>query len=129
MELEQANPNPSRYKLAKGRMGETAKGDIGYTMAGVKALLKCDIRNDLIITPVEDSWMPVTRGQRIQNLKEYVPFTNPQIPKEIQALAADAFSISASIGGWSAEQREAQRRLQSFAAICDFSAQGATARR
>jgi len=107
LELEQANPNPSRYKLAKGRMGETAKGDIGYTMAGVKALLKCDIRNDLIITPVEDSWMPVharASGSKPQGVM--CPSRTHKIPKEIQALAADAFSISASIGGWSAEQRE-----------------------
>lgn len=120
LEHEQANPNTNRYKLAQGKMGETPKGDLGYTMAGVKALLNCDIRNDLIITPVEDSWMPITRGQKIQNLKEFLPFTDPKISSEIQALAADAFSISLNIGGWTAEQREAQRRLQKFAAVSAF---------
>lgn len=120
IEMEQAHPNKQRYKVAQGRRAEPARGDISYTMVGVKRLLACDIRNDLIVKPVEDSWMPVTRGQRIQNLKEFTPFTNPQMPEELQGLAAEAFSIPYNIGGWNAEQREAQRRLQAFAGICEF---------
>lgn len=120
LEHEQDNPNPRRYRPAQGSAGATPKGDLSYTMAGVKRLLNCDVRNDLIITPVQDSWMPVTRGQKIGNLKEFLPFTDPKIPQEIQALAADVYSIHLNIGSWTAEQREAQRRLQIFAKVCAF---------
>jgi hypothetical protein len=117
LELEQQYPNLKRYKLASPNL-EAPKGNLSYTLAGVRALMKCDVRHDLIITPTDNSWMPVTRAQKIQNLKEYVPFI--EAPPEIQAMAADAFSIPMSLGGWSAEQREASRRLRVFASIAVF---------
>lgn len=117
LELEQAHPNAGRYRAAGGP-GQNPRGDLGYTMAGVRRLLITDIRNELIITPTDNSWMPVTRGQRMQNLKEFVPYL--QAPPEIQAEAADVYSINLDIGGWTAEQKEARRRLQLFAAVATF---------
>jgi len=117
LEFEQANPNPSRYQGAGGKV-QTPRGDLGYTMAGVKALLACNVRTDLIITPTDNSWMPITRAQRMQNLKDWVPYL--QAPPEVQALAADIYSIPLQIGGWGAEQSEARRRLQKFAAVAAF---------
>lgn len=121
LEMENAHPHMSRYKLATARAVDRPQrsyGNLSYNLIGVKALLRADIRNDFLITPTKGSWMPVTRSQQISNLQEFVPFL--QLPEEIQALAADAFAIPLQIGSWSAEQREAQRRLKVFAAISEF---------
>lgn len=124
IELEQENYTKERF--LRSLQHDREEGDLNYTAEGIEAFLQSNIRADFIIKARPGSSMPKTPAQKRANfaahaevvsriIKMLPPKEGQDIANEMLSLSAESFDQPMNIGGWSASEREAARRLKLLA--------------
>jgi hypothetical protein len=101
------------------------KGEVEYTERGVRAFFNCNVKTDLIIKPVEGSWMPTTPQQKRANAASFAQAAGQlkESPELVSLIASD-FDIDHSVDEWGAAQRNASMRIEEYARVSGIIAQG-----
>lgn len=115
-ECEQANYSRQQL-LAFAGLKPGAVGNLGYTAKGVDAFINSNIRADFLITPVPGSWMPSTEQERKADALAFAESAGKIQDQEAIGHLAKVFKQPLQIGGSSATEREARRRLEDFAKV------------
>jgi hypothetical protein len=122
LELEREHYSPEMFLEMAGKSDE--KGEIEYTERGVRAFFECEVRNDLIIKPVEGSWMPTTPAQKRANAAGFAQAAAQVKEPQLISLLAPSFEVDYSIDEWGAAQRNASMRLEEYARVSKIVSEG-----
>ena len=115
LDLEREHYSPEMFLEMAGKCDE--KGEIEYTERGVRAFFECEVRNDLIITPVEGSWMPTTAAQERANAAGFAQAVSQVKDPQLISVLAPSFGVDFSVDEWGAAQRNASMRLEEYARV------------
>lgn len=123
LELEREHYSPEMFMESAGKCDE--KGEIEYTERGVKAFFSCEVRNDLMVKPVEGSWMPTTPAQDRANAAGFAQAAGQLKDRpDLVSVIAPAFGQDFSTDEWGAAQRNASMRLEEYARVSGIIAKG-----
>src|SRR5438477_748664 len=115
LDLEREHYSPEMFLEMAGKCDE--KGEIEYTERGVRAFFECEVRNDLIIKPVEGSWMPTTAAQERANAAGFAQAVSQVKDPQLISVLAPSFGVDFSVDEWGAAQRNASMRLEEYARV------------
>lgn len=118
-QLYQLLINDQKYLTPK--QWEKIKGD--YDAEAIKAFLKCDLRKELIIEVVPESYMPQSRSQLISDMMGYGRFlADSQIDpnSELGSYVAKQFNIPKNIVGFDAHYETAMGMIEAFKEVSEM---------
>lgn len=93
-------------------------GDYGHE--AIEEFLKCDLREELLINVVPESFMPQTPSQKLQRTVEYYQFagqTAGLLDQEAAAYVAEQFGMPARIVGVNAAYSMAQEQIEALSEV------------
>lgn len=94
-----------------------------YGAEAVRAFLACDLKKDLLITVVPESFMPSTPAQKLMKTQGYLEILGvaaPLMNKEMNAYLAAQYDIPESLIGFDAGYSIGVAHIETFQEICDM---------
>lgn len=113
LENEQQYFTPQQWSKLKGEYGDEA----------LQAFLKCDIRNDLIVSIAPGSYMPKSDAQvqaKLMSFSQLLPVLAQSQNPELIAYASEVFGIPEWLGGWNSDKSHARKVVKRFEALAEL---------
>lgn len=127
MEVDQAYQKlEMRQKYWCKKMYSSAAKDLGDDAVGW--FMECNIRQDIQISVVPDSWMPVTETQKKSNFGEFLRIAgqiiaakgDPGLLDEVLRKANDIYGADLNFADFAANQTEAQLRIDKLKEVGEY---------